>query len=209
MTFATRSIIGAAMSAFVATTSTFAQSDPDSQRLRQYQWIETTEVAWKGDARSLSRQLCRYGPDGQVQKVPIGALPEPLHETGEMEEHLREVNALIAAYMVPDRHEIERAHSPQTVSFHPTGAIKTLLFRDYVRPGDQMTLAFDPSGRKITSVHIHTNIGPAKDVVTLWVLMASLPDGTRHVRQTLLTDSRTQLETTTTNSRYRVLGRAR
>jgi hypothetical protein len=131
-----------------------------------------------------------------------------------MEEYLREVKALIGAHLLPDQREIDRAYQAQTVSSHPTdpkdptGAIVNLVFNDYVRPGDQMTVAFDPASRKITAVNINTNIGPAKDAVTLRVLMASLPDGTSYVRQTVLTASRVQLETTTTSSRYRIVGLA-
>ena len=233
MTFPARSVIGAVVSivtrmlvlsgaAVLATSSSFAQSDAlhervaevkqsitdDNQRLRQYQWVETTQLTWKGDAQPPFQQLCRYGPDGQVQKTPIGVIPESLSATGEMQEYLENVKALIGAYLLPDPREIENVHQAQTVSFHPTGAIVNVVFKDYVRPGDQMTLAFDPVARKITSVNITTDMGPAKDAVTLRVLMASLPDGTSYVQQTVLTASGLQLATTTTNSRYRILGLA-
>ena len=48
----------------------------NQQQLRQYQWTETTQVTLKGDAKPSSQKLCQYGPDGQVQKTPIGAPPE-------------------------------------------------------------------------------------------------------------------------------------
>jgi len=233
MTFATRSVVGALVSigtrmlvfsgaVLVATSSSsFAQSDAprekagrvssiadDNPRLHQYQWVETTQLTWKGDAQPPSQQLCRYGPDGQVQKIPIGPIPKPLSETGQMQDYLREVQAHIGAYLLPAPHEIEQAYRAHTVSFRPTGAIVNLVFKDYVRPGDQMTLAFDPAARKITSMDINTEMGEAKDAVTLRVLIASLPDGTNYVRQTVLTANRMQLATTTTNSRYRILGLA-
>ena len=230
MRFATRSVGRAVVSigtrmlvsigvALVATASSFAQNDAqdrvavrkqsiadDNQGLHPYQWVETTQVIWKGNEQPPSRQLCRYDSDGQVQKIPIGSVSEPLGETGVMAEHLRELTALIGAYLPPDPREIEHAYQAQPVSFHPTGAIVNLVFKDYVRPGDQMTLAFDPAAKKITSVSINTDIGPAKDAVTLRVLMASLPDGTSYVQQTVLTADKMQLARTTTNSRYRILG---
>src|SRR5580765_1168697 len=95
MTFATKSAIGAVVS-LVAISSSIAA---DNQPLRRYQWIETTEVTWKGEAQPPSRQLCRYGPDGQVQKTPIGPIPEPRRETGEIEGYTRETSALIGAYL--------------------------------------------------------------------------------------------------------------
>ena len=49
----------------------------NKQRLLQYQWTETTQITLNGDAKPPSQKLCRYGPDGQVQKTPIGPPPPP------------------------------------------------------------------------------------------------------------------------------------
>src|SRR5271155_3755709 len=49
----------------------------NKRRLRQYQWIETTQLTLKGDDKPSSQKLCQYGPDGQVQKTAIGAPPPP------------------------------------------------------------------------------------------------------------------------------------
>lgn len=49
----------------------------NKQRLRQYQWTETTQLTLKGDPKPPSEKLCQYGPDGQVQKTPIGPPPQP------------------------------------------------------------------------------------------------------------------------------------
>src|SRR5271170_5777060 len=49
----------------------------NQQRLHQYQWVETTQITLKGDPKPASQKLCQYGPDGQVQKTPIGAPPPP------------------------------------------------------------------------------------------------------------------------------------
>src|SRR5580692_4056830 len=46
-------------------------------KLQQYQWIETSVLALKGDPKPPSQDLCQYGPNGQVQKTPIGAPPPP------------------------------------------------------------------------------------------------------------------------------------
>ncbi|MGC1300318.1 MAG: hypothetical protein WA869_35265, partial [Alloacidobacterium sp.] len=44
----------------------------NKQKLRQYQWVETTQLTLKGDAKPPTKNSCLYGPDGQVQKTPIG-----------------------------------------------------------------------------------------------------------------------------------------
>jgi len=49
-------------------------------------------------------------------------------------------------------------------------------------------------------------MGETKDSVTLQVQMASLPDGTNYVQQTLLDAAAKKLQVTTTNSNYQRLG---
>src|SRR5271154_841707 len=48
----------------------------NQQRLHQYQWTETTQLTLKGDPKPATQKLCQNGPDGQVQKTPIGPPPE-------------------------------------------------------------------------------------------------------------------------------------
>lgn len=49
----------------------------NKQKLQQYTWIETTQLTLKGDPKPPTQNSCRYGPDGQVQKTPIGPPQQP------------------------------------------------------------------------------------------------------------------------------------
>src|SRR3954447_16635159 len=49
----------------------------NQQKLHQYQWTETTQLTLKGDAKPPSQAACQYGPDGKVQKTPLGPPPAP------------------------------------------------------------------------------------------------------------------------------------
>ena len=49
----------------------------NQQKLHQYQWKETTQLTLKGDAKPPSQAACQYGPDGKVQKTPLGPPPAP------------------------------------------------------------------------------------------------------------------------------------
>src|SRR5262252_4482356 len=49
----------------------------NQQKLHQYQWRETTQLALKGEAKPPKTSMCQYGPDGKVQKTPTGAPPPP------------------------------------------------------------------------------------------------------------------------------------
>jgi hypothetical protein len=189
----------------------------NTQKLHQYQWTETTQLTLKGDPKPPSENLCQYGPDGQVQKTPIG--PPPEQPSGgrlkqrliekkkeETKEYLGDVKSLLSMYVPPDPQKMEQAHQAGKVSLNPVGSLVNLVFRDYAQPGDQMTLTFDTTVRKVTSLSINTYMRETKDVVTLQVQMASLPDGTNFVQQTVLNATAKHLVATTTNSNYQKLG---
>jgi hypothetical protein len=189
----------------------------NTQRLHQYQWTETTQLTLKGEAKPPSQDSCRYGPNGQVEKTPIGPPPEQpsggrlkqriiAKKKAEMMDYMQDVKGLLGMYVPPDPQKMQQAYQAGKVSLNPVGGKVNLVFRDYAQPGDQMTLTFDVAARKISSLNINTYMGQSKDVVTLQVQMASLPDGTNYAQQTVLTATAKQLIVTTTNSNYQQLG---
>jgi hypothetical protein len=189
----------------------------NKQRLRQYQWIETTQLTLKGDAKPPSQNMCQYGPDGQVLKTAIGPPPPPPSggrlkkrivekKKEEMKDYMGDVKDLLGMYVPPDPQRMEQAYQAGKVSLNPAGGIVNVIFRDYAQPGDQMTLSFDTAAKKVISLNISTYMGEAKDAVTLRVQMASLPDGTNYVQQSVINASAKQLLVTTTSSDYQRLG---
>jgi hypothetical protein len=189
----------------------------NQQKLHQYQWVETTELMLKGEAKPPKQFLCHYGPDGTVQKTPMGPPPEPPSggrlkkrivekKTEEMQEYMGDVKSLLAMYVPPDPQKMQQAYQAGKFSLNPAGGAVNLIFTDYAQPGDQMTLTFDTAARKITGLHVNTYMGETKDTVTLQVQMASLPDATNYARQTVLDASAKKLQVTTTNSDYQKLG---
>jgi hypothetical protein len=115
------------------------------------------------------------------------------------------VKALLAMYVPPEPQKMEQAYQAGKFSLNPAGDILNFVFRDYAQPGDQMTLSFDRAKSAIISLNINTYMGESKDAVTLQVQMASLPDGTNHVQQTVLNATAKQLVVTTTSSNYQRL----
>lgn len=188
----------------------------NKQRLQQYQWTETTQVTLKGDAKPPSTNLCRYGPDGQVQKTPIGSPPEEpsggrmkqrviAKKQEEMQDYMGDVKGLLSKYVPPDPQKMQQAFQAGNVSLNPGSGAVNLIFSNYAQPGDRMALTFDPAAKKITSLNIDTYMGETKDKVTLQVQMGSLPDGTNYTQQTVLDATAKKLVVTTTNSNYQKL----
>jgi hypothetical protein len=168
----------------------------NKQRLQQYQWTETTQLTLKGDAKPASTYLCRYGPDGQVQKTLTSLPPEPpsggrikqkiiAKKKEEMKDYMGDVKALLTLYVPPDPQKMQQAFQAGKVSLNPAPGVVNLTFKDYAQPGDQMTLTFDTAAHKIVSVNVNTYMGEAKDAVTLQVQMGSLPDGTNYTQQSV------------------------
>jgi hypothetical protein len=188
----------------------------NKQRLHQYQWIETTQLTLNGDPKPASQQLCQYGPDGQLQKTPIGVPPEQSggrlkrriadKKKAEIQQYMGEVKNLLALYVPPDPQKMQQAYEAGKLSFNPNGGLVNLIFADYAQPGDRMTLTFDTNSKKIISLSVNTYMGEAKDAVTLQVQMATMPDGTNFAQQTILNASAKQLVVTTTNANYQKLG---
>jgi hypothetical protein len=189
----------------------------NKQRLQQYQWTETTQLTLKGDAKPPSQNMCQYGPDGQVQKTPITPPPPPpsggrlkqkviANKKAEMQDYMGDVKNLLALYVPPDPQKMQQAFQAGKASLNPAGGMVNLIFKDYAQPGDQMTLTFDTAAKKIASLSVNTYMGQSKDAVTLQVQMASLPDGTNYVQQTVLNATAKQLVVTTTNSNYQKRG---
>jgi len=189
----------------------------NTQKLHQYQWIETTQLTLKGDPKPPKQDSCQYGPNGQVQKTPIGPAPQQPSgrrmkekmiekKTDEMQQYMGEVKSLLGMYLPPDPQKMEQAKQAGNVSLNPAGGNMNLVFTNYAQPGDRMTLTFDTAARKIASLNVDTYMGETKDTVTLQVQMASLPDGTNYAQQTVLDATAKKLQVTTTNSNYQKLG---
>jgi hypothetical protein len=220
-----------ALLSLLATAAAFAQNSDlqqklaavqqsmaeNKQKLQQYQWIETTQITLKGDAKPPTQNLCSYGADGRVQKTPIGPPPEQpsggrakekiiTKKKEEMQDYMGNVKALLSLYVPPDPQKMQKAYQAGKVSLNPAGGAVNLIFKDYALPGDQMTLTFDTAARKISSLNINTYMEEPKNAVTLQVQMASLPDGTNYVQQTVLNAAAKQMVVTTTNSKYQKLG---
>ena len=182
-------------------------------RLMQYQWTETNRITLKGDQKSPRQYLCQYGPDGQVQKTPIGPPPEEpsggrlkkriiKKKKEKMKDYMDDVKAVIAMYVPPDSQRMQQAYQAGNLSFNPAPGVMNLVFNNFAQPGDKMTLTFDPATKRITHLSVNTYMGEAKDAVTLQIQMATLPDGTSYPAETVLNASAKELTVTTTNSNY-------
>jgi hypothetical protein len=124
----------------------------------------------------------------------------------ELKQYMGDVKGVLALYLPPDPQKMEQAKQAGNLSVNPVppGAVN-LIFSNYAQPGDQMTLSFNTTAKKVASLSINTTMGASQDPVTLQVQMASLPDGTNYAQQWILNAVAKGLVVTTTNSNYQKL----
>jgi hypothetical protein len=182
--------------------------------------VETQQLTLKGQPKPAKSDLCSYGPNGLIQKVPIGEQqPQQQQQSGrrgrlkervvekktdEMEDYMQQVKSIISLYVPPDPQRMQKAFQAHNVSMNSTlgaGAAQ-LVFKNYAQPGDQMTIAFDPAAKKVQTVNVNTYLGDPKDAITLAVRFATLPDGTNYAAQTVLNAPSKEIQVTTTNDNY-------
>jgi hypothetical protein len=190
----------------------------NQQALRQYTWTEKAEMIFKGETKSTKLSQCQYGPDGTVQKTPLGAgQPPPEKQRGlkgkviekkkdEMKEYMERVASLIKRYVPPEGAQLQQSFQSGKAAIQPSpGGIAMLTFRDYAKAGDVVTLTFDTASKKIQGYDVKTYLDAPADVVTLKVVFDTLPAGPNYVAQSILDATAKQVQIRTTNADYRKL----
>ena len=192
------------------------QSMAENQaRLRNYTWVETTEMSIKGEVKQLNQNKCMYGADGMVQKTPIGAPPEPKQQarglkgkivaqkTGELKDYMERFGSLVSRYVPPDPQAMQAAFQAGKATITPQASI---VFADYVKPGDKVTLSQNPANGKLKQFYVSTYLDGPDDAVRIEVNFSGLADGTNYVDQVILNSSQEQLQIKTTNFDYEKVG---
>jgi hypothetical protein len=190
----------------------------NQEKLHHYEWTETMQITLKGDPKPSRQFLCRYAPDGTVQKTPIGVEQQQgggrlrqrivQKKKEELQDYMAQVKNLLAMYVPPDPQKIGQSFQAGNASLSPNPGSQTLEigFKNYAQSGDQMTVSFDTSAKKVSGLKVNTYMDDPKNVVTLAVEMSSLPDSTNYVQRSVLDATAKKLQVTTISSDYQRLG---
>jgi hypothetical protein len=197
---------------FAALRQSMAQNQA---KLRLYTWTETTELTVNGELRKRSQNVCRYTPDGRLIKTPIGesapAAPKRgvrgkivANKSAEMKEYLDRVESLLQRYSPPDPQMMEMSFQAGKAAVD--AASGGLAFADYAKPGDRVTLTFDPAAGKIRSFNVTTYLDGPNDLVTLNARFATLADGTSYLDESLLNATAKDVRIRTINFGHQKVG---
>ena len=195
--------------------------------LKQYSWVETTVISMKGEVKKQQQKQCSYGPDGKVQKTPIGEQEPKAKEpsgggrrgggrakqaivakkVGEVKDYMEDVAALVHQYVPPDAQKIQAVQGAGKLAVQPGAGVTVLNLKDYLKPGDLLAIGFDPAALAMRSYNVTSYVEkPQDDAVALAVTFASLPDGTSYPQQILLDVKAKDIQVKVTNSGYKKAG---
>jgi hypothetical protein len=194
--------------------------------LRQYSWVETTEVSLKGEVKKKEQKQCSYGADGKVQKTPVGgaAPAQPAQKGGgggrrgggrmkeaivenkveDMKEYMEKVAALVHQYVPPDPAKIQAAQGAGNVAVAPSGGTGALNISSYLKPGDLLSIGFDMAAKKMLTYRVNSYVEkPKEDDVTLNVTFGQLTDGTSYPQEVVLDVAAKNIKVKVANSGYK------
>jgi len=191
----------------------------NQQELKQYSWIEKTELSVKGDVKNTKLESCRYGTDGKVEKTPLTEPPEKSDKrglrgkiaekkTGEMQDYMERAIKLIGRYVPPSPDTLQAVLAAGKASLSQAGpdAIQ-LLFKDYVLPGDSVTFTLDTAGKTMRRLNVSTYLDKPADRVTLAVDFQTLPDGVHCMASKVLNAAAKEIVVAITSSNYQKLAK--
>lgn len=186
----------------------------NQKALRSFSWIEKSELRLKGEVKGTKVDMCRYGPDGKVQKTPIVEPPPPEKKRGlkgkivakkteEMKDELEAAVALVHQYLPPSPDMIQVVMNAGTASISQAGPGRaSLKFPSYAKANDALMLTFESAVKTLQQIDVNTWLDEPENTVNLRVTMQALPDGTSYPGSVVLGIPKKQIEVRITKSNY-------
>jgi hypothetical protein len=190
----------------------------NKQALAQYQWQEQQTVSVKGDVKKQQLYQVQMGPDGKPQKTLMGP-QEASSDTGckhglkhrvvekkkeEYKDYGEQIADLARSYAQPDPQRLQQAYQQGNLMLGTAGTPNEvrMVIKNYVKPGDTVTLDFDHARKVIRDMQISSYLESPSDAVTISSQYSQLPDGTNHLANMQVNGKSKQLTVTMQNSNY-------
>jgi hypothetical protein len=186
--------------------------------LRHYEWIETTVISLKGEAKAEKQNRCYYGAEGALQKVPVeggaeggGKKPRGLrgriaeNKKEDLTESMQEAVALVKQYVPPDPAKVQAAKDAGRITVSPPDAQgrARVVIRDYLKGGDTLTAELDGAANRLFGISVSSYTDKEKHAVALQLSFAAFADGTLYPAKIALDVKEENLTVDIENSGYR------
>jgi hypothetical protein len=193
------------------------------EQIKAYEWIETIVVQRDDEQKARIQNRVYYGVDGKLQKVQVssttaqqsgrtprgvrGAIRKKVVENKkeELTDYMKAAVRTVKLYVPPDPDMMKKAKEAGKVSFTPleSGKRVRLDFRDYEKPGDNLSMEMDVANSRISGLAVKSYIDDLEDVVTLNGRFQTLPDGVTYPARVVLEAPEKDMTVLVTNSGHR------
>jgi hypothetical protein len=186
----------------------------NKQNLAEYSWQESETISIKGEVKDTKIYQVQV-VNGQQQKTLVnneqaqsggreGRLKERIIEkkTEEYEQYGQQIGALAKQYTAPNPEALMQAKQAGNISLQLGASTVSLVIKNYVKPGDSMTMTVSEQTHSPVSVQVNSYLNDPSDAVTINAQFAQLPDGTNHVASTLINGVSKELTVNEVNSNY-------
>lgn len=185
------------------------------EKLKKYEWIETTTTFVKGEEKSKKQSQCYYGVDGKLVKVETGATTKAkkggigakiaANKKEDMADYIKKSIEKIQTYLPPDPEKIQQLYAAGKTTLHvlePGKKIK-LDFLDYNQTGDMLSVTVDKARQIIQAIDVNTYIDDKDDKVIFNIKYNTLPDKTQYPETTSLQADKKKVKIVIGNSGYK------
>jgi hypothetical protein len=126
------------------------------EKIKKYEWIETTTAFYKGEQKSVKQNQCYYSVDGKLTRVETGGSSKAKTPGGirgkiaenkkeDIVEYINQAVDKIRKYLPPSPETIQKIYSDGKVSLQilDPGKKFKLSFPDYIEQGDLLSVSID------------------------------------------------------------------
>lgn len=194
-------------------------AERNKAELMLYTWNEQVTISLKGEQKKQLHNQVRLGPDGKPQKTSLDPPPEEpsggklkrhivAKKKEEYEDYADQMKALAEQYAPPEKDLLEQAYQQGNILMGPVAGnpdVLQLVIKNYLKPGDSMTLIFDKTQKAILQIQIASYMDDPKDAMSLRVDFSREPSGLSHVSNQVMDGVSKQLNVAVQNSNYQHL----
>jgi hypothetical protein len=184
---------------------------------RNYTWVQTTELAYKGDVKSTTTSACQYvagskkpqctqtsaPPDAKKQRGPVRNSVKD-SKVEELKTYMDSVKTLVAQYVPPQVSLIQAAQGRGDVATAPNPSAGTLnlTINNYLQKGDAVIITVNQANHQVSHVAVNTWLNDPSATVTLDVGFTTLPNGVSFSSKKVLTATAKEVVVTITDANF-------
>jgi hypothetical protein len=192
----------------------------NQEKLRSYQWIETTTTTIQDKQRPPRQSICRYASDGSIVKTPLeqssgrqggggplrGGLIRGLiakDEKKKAEKEVKQIHELVKLYMPLNCSKFAAALQGDGVHLESGNAGEdTVLLRGYAKPEDEVKITLNHTTGRILGISVKSWFDKPKDAMTGEVQFSTFGDDISYPAMTTLIAPSKHLSIRMVNSDY-------